>query len=184
MPDSGFCAKYDPVSDEVPAGMSVPFSPPATVETLVWMMYSKISSNCALFSLVLAHGDGDDALFARELGREDEHAVSRRGDDGGPFLVEIDVEGFGVGAEVPALDDDLGGYRAGFRVERFEYDGLIGPVARISPPRRRSTTAAPDLPSDRRATRAGGICGRNFSCTWVIRLMISLSEWSVFGRFT
>ena len=30
--------------------MSVPFSPPATVETLVWMMYSKISSNCALFS--------------------------------------------------------------------------------------------------------------------------------------
>lgn len=87
-----------------------------------------------LVLFVLAHGDGDDALFARELGREDEHAVSRRGDDGGPFLVEIDVEGFGVGAEVPALDDDLGGYRAGFRVERFEYDGLIGPVARISPP--------------------------------------------------
>lgn len=86
-----------------------------------------------LVLLVFTHRDRDDALLARKFGREDEHAVAGRRDDGGAFFVEIDVQRLGIGAEILAFDDDLSGDRTGRRGERFENDGLVGPVARITP---------------------------------------------------
>ena len=105
-----------------------------------------------LVLLVLTHGDRDDALFAREFGGKDEHAVSRRGDYGCAFFVEIDIEGFGVGAEVLALDDYLGRYRPGFRIERFEFDGFVGLVSRIPPPSSPSEHADSPIPAVRQAS--------------------------------
>lgn len=117
-----------------------------------------------LVLLVLTHGDRDDALFARELGCKDEHAVSRRGDYGCAFFVEIDIEGFGVGAEVLALDDYLGRYRPGFRIDDSSSMGLSGWYPEFPPPRRRqSTLTARFLPSGRRAISVTGICSRSFS---------------------
>ena len=90
--------------------------------------------------------------IARELGCKDEHAVSRRGDYGCAFFVEIDIEGFGVGAEVLALDDYLGRYRPGFRIERFEFDGFVGLVSRIPPPSSPSEHADSPIPAVRQAS--------------------------------